>query len=232
MENKKTITLYDYAQINDGEINFDISDDIYDMGEYFGYHIDMAKGDYYDLVMTYLAKHLEIIKLQPNWYTIVAITKFVEEHKKEFLKLAKKVYTKEWYEEFTQAEYESEEYYDTFISLFIDIIRGNLSQNDYGYFNQLLVEPFESNERTFEVKYLPNLLARVYDLVCGLKDEDFIDAHTHKIIKEELMHIYKERRLNIIIKNSLDLSGKLDAVTNEEKRRELASLLRGIATII
>lgn len=119
--------------IGDG---FDIGDDIFDYGNYYGYDLDLK--DYYDKVLDFMASKIEFVKYQKDWYSICKITEFIEKYQEQFDEFLNQVYREEYtpsyiceQEGIERIDCDDELFYEIYIQMFGDLINGNFSEKDY-----------------------------------------------------------------------------------------------------
>lgn len=121
-------------QIQDG---FDIGDNIFDYGVYFGYTFN--SNDYDDKVLELMASKIDLIKYNPSWYSTCNITGFIDKHRSIFDNFMSMVYRDEYTPEYLCKKYnlkqinkDTELFYSIYIELlFNDIVIGNLTDSEY-----------------------------------------------------------------------------------------------------
>lgn len=115
------------------EDGFDIADDIFDYGVFFfASDVNVQKDDYYDQVQLFIARDLDIIKLDTEHYSICKISEFMDRHRKAFDKWMNNNYYEAYQpQNRVVATIDDEEFYDIYIELFNDIVCGNLSESNY-----------------------------------------------------------------------------------------------------
>ena len=119
------MTLYELVKQNGG---LDIGDNIYDWGNYFDFSDDSS--DDYDRCMVVMAKEIEVVKINPNWFSCCKITDYLEKHKEAFTDFMNTFYDDE-YKPQEEIEAESEEFYDFYFDLFTSLINGGWSDREY-----------------------------------------------------------------------------------------------------
>lgn len=129
----KVTTLLDAIKfVGDG---FDIGDDIFDWGNYFECYSDIKDcKDAYDKVQYVLAKNIEFVKYQKDWYSTCKITQFIEKYIDMFNDFLNEVWREEYQPRYFEKQYTSddEEFYDIYLeSMFSGLINGNYSESDY-----------------------------------------------------------------------------------------------------
>ena len=124
---------------------FDIADDIFDWGNYFGYN--EKSNDCYDKVLDFMAEHIEFVKYQKEWYSICKITDFIVKYQKQFDKFLNEVYKKEYTPKYLCEKYDiprisedDELFYDIYFEMFSSLINGNFSDNNYELLYKILTE--------------------------------------------------------------------------------------------
>lgn len=118
------MTLYELVKQYGG---LDIGDNIYDWGNYFDFSED---GDDYDRCMVVMAKEIEVVKVNPNWFSCCKITEYLEKYKEAFTDFMNTFYDDE-YKPQEEIEAESEEFYDYYFDLFTSLINGGWSDREY-----------------------------------------------------------------------------------------------------
>ena len=119
------MTLYELVKQDGG---LDIGDNIYDWGNYFDFYDD--ESDDYDRCMVEMAKEIEVVKINPNWFSCCKITDYLEKHKEAFTDFMNTFYDDE-YKPQEEIEAESEEFYDYYFDLFTSLINGGWSDREY-----------------------------------------------------------------------------------------------------
>lgn len=129
--------LYDLLKLcNDG---FDVCDDVFDFGVYFPY-IE-SEDDSYDKLLNFIAKRVDVIKYQKDWFTICDFTSFI----KKYQVVIDKFLNDEYYEEYTPEylckkynlkeltiESDSELYYEVYIEDFFKrVVVGGYAEEEY-----------------------------------------------------------------------------------------------------
>ena len=125
------MTLYELVKEDGG---LDIGDNIYDWGNYFDFSDDNC--DEYDRCMVVMAKEIEVIKVNPNWFSWCKITDYLEKHKDTFTEFMNTFYDDEYKP--VEVENQSEEFYDYYIDLFASLINGGWSDNEYKWLTDRL----------------------------------------------------------------------------------------------
>lgn len=128
-------------QIQDG---FDIGDNTFDYGVYFGYSFN--SNDYFDKTLELIASKMDLIKYQPNWYSICDITGFIDKNREVLDEFMSMVYRDEYTPKYIcekegieKIDTDTEEFCDIYIDLlFNDIVIGNLTDSDYKILYDLL----------------------------------------------------------------------------------------------
>ena len=118
------MTLYELVKQDGG---LDIGDNIYDWGNYFDFSED---GDDYDRCMVVMAKRIEVVNVNKNWFTTCKITEYLEKYKDTFTNFMNTFYDDE-YKPQEEIEVESEEFYDYYFDLFTSLINGGWSDREY-----------------------------------------------------------------------------------------------------
>lgn len=140
------MTLYELFKDNDN--GFDVSDNVFDFGVYYGYDLN-EKNDYFDLLLDYIAKNVEVEKIQLDWYTICGFTKFIEKHQKELDKFLNEYYLEEYTPKYLAKKYglskisvdtDGELFYDIYFEFLEALIIGNVSTNGYEKLYKLFTE--------------------------------------------------------------------------------------------
>lgn len=115
---------------------FDIADDIFDWGNYFGY--DLESDDYYDKLLDFMADHIEFVKYQKDWYSICKITDFIVKYQDKFDKFLNEVYLEEYTPKYLCKKYnmpkiseDDELFYDVYFDMFANLLNGNFSDEEY-----------------------------------------------------------------------------------------------------
>lgn len=132
----KEITLYDLARISDNSLDLDIGDNVFDWGEYIGFELG-AEDDAFNEAMILFSKRVNVIKLQPEWYTICDVYFFIIKNRRKLDLFAQRIYVEEFAKQFPKADPESEDFYDTYYNMLSDFIRGNLSDEEYKTFCEI-----------------------------------------------------------------------------------------------
>lgn len=130
-------------QLDDG---FDIGDNIWDFGNYFGY--TLGSDDYYDKVLDFMASKIDLLKYQPNWYSICDITGFIVKYQDKFDEFLNEVYREEYTPAHICKKYgiekikaDDELFYDVYIEgLFGGLINGSFSEDNYKRLYAILKE--------------------------------------------------------------------------------------------
>lgn len=118
------MTLYELVKQQGG---LDIGDTIYDWGNYFDFSDDDC--DDYDRCMVEMAKEIEVVKVNPNWYTSCKVTEYLEKYKDAFTEFMNTFYDDEY--KLVDVENQSEEFYDYYFDLFTSLINGGWSDREY-----------------------------------------------------------------------------------------------------
>ena len=84
------MTLYELVKQQGG---LDIGDNIYDWGNYFDFSDDDC--DDYDICMVVMAKEIEVVNVNPNWFSCCKITEYLEKHKDTFTEFMNTFYDDE-----------------------------------------------------------------------------------------------------------------------------------------
>jgi hypothetical protein len=115
------------------EDGFDIADDIFDFGVFFfASDVNVEKDDYYDQVQLFIARDLDIIKLDTEHYSICKVSEFMDRHRKAFDKWMNNNYWED-YQPKNNPTYtiDDEEFYEMYIQLFESVVCGRLSEDEY-----------------------------------------------------------------------------------------------------
>lgn len=122
---------------------FDICDDIFDFGTYYDY--DIKSKNYYDRLLDFMASKIEFVKYQKCWYSICKITQFIEAYQKQFDEFLNEVYFEEYTPKYICKKYnidkitsDDELFYDVYIDLFNQLVRGGFDENSYRRLFELL----------------------------------------------------------------------------------------------
>lgn len=129
------MTLYELVKQDGG---LDIGDNIYDWGNYFDFSDDDC--DDYDRCMVEMAKRIEVVNVNPNWFTTCKITQFLLDNEDVITEFIDSFYDDE-YKPQEEIEAESEEFYDYYFDLFTTLINGGWSDNEYKW----LADRLENN---------------------------------------------------------------------------------------
>ena len=119
------MTLYELVKQDGG---LDIGDNIYDWGNYFDFSDDDS--DDYDRCMVEMAKRIEVVKVNKNWFTTCKITQFLQDNEDVVTEFIDSFYDDE-YKPQEEIESESEEFYDYYFDLFTSLINGGWSDREY-----------------------------------------------------------------------------------------------------
>ena len=140
LDNTK-ITLYLAQKILDK--GFDICDKIWDWGTYFEMpspDIKEEELDYYDKCMRLFALNIEFEKYQKDWYSICNVADFIWDNKKKFDKFFNEVNSEDWQpKNWNINDKEDEEFYDTYLYCFEQLVNGNYSEEDYKRLYEILL---------------------------------------------------------------------------------------------
>lgn len=128
--------------IGDG---FDIGDDVYDFGTYFGCEYEKPE-DYYDKCLTLIASEIELVKYQPKWFSTCKITDFIKKHQTKIDKWLNENFVEDWTPKHFQKEYgvkkltdDNEIFYELYIVEFFEkLCVGAFSEADYKEIYELL----------------------------------------------------------------------------------------------
>lgn len=119
------MTLYELVKKDGG---LDIGDNIYDWGNYFDFSDNDC--DDYDRCMVEMAKRIEVVKVNHNWFTTCKITQFLLDNEDVITEFIDSFYDDEYKPQEEIGE-DSEEFYDYYIDLFTSLINGGWSDNEY-----------------------------------------------------------------------------------------------------
>ena len=119
------MTLYELVKQDGG---LDIGDNIYDWGNYFDFSDDDC--DEYDRCMVEMAKRIEVVNVNKNWFTTCKITQFLQDNEDVVTEFIDSFYDDE-YKPQEEIEAESEEFYDYYFDLFTSLINGGWSDREY-----------------------------------------------------------------------------------------------------
>ena len=132
----KQFTLADAIKLGGDR---DITDNTYDCLNYFDYSEEPH--DSYDRVMLWFAENI-IVTGGDRDVIHCNITEFIEKNMMKFKRFAKHIYN-DWYynEQFKLVKNTlCEEFYDTYLQLFFDMINGGLATEDYQWFVENIIK--------------------------------------------------------------------------------------------
>lgn len=124
--------LLELIKLNDD--GFDISDKIWDWGNYFYCDADIENHkDYYDKLMHLFAEHIDVIKFNKDWYTVCDVSGFIWNNLNAFSRFMNAV-NNENFQPCIQGVCESVDddlMFDIYIATFQELINGNYCDEDY-----------------------------------------------------------------------------------------------------
>lgn len=136
----RKLTLYEVIKVSNTDR--DIADNIYDWAVYFGCDTDKDMNDcedYYDRAMLLLALNIEVEETNDS-YIICKVADFIEKYRKPIDKFFNKVHREEWQpRNMEKIEFESDEFYDFYMTCFESFISGGYSEDEYELFYKLML---------------------------------------------------------------------------------------------
>lgn len=132
------MTIYEFMKFSDKD-GFDISDEIFDWGTYFGIDLHSFAQDSYDVVMVYFANHIEMVQYREGWYSCCKVSEFIQAHRQAFDKFMTAA-NSEHYQPNDKITIDDEEFCDIYISTFESLVCGNYADEDYELLFDLLME--------------------------------------------------------------------------------------------
>ena len=137
------MTLKELIQINDR--GYDVCDDIFDWGTNYDYNINPK--DYYDKALDLMASEIEVVKVQPKWYTICKFSEFIEKYQNVFDKFFNEENKEEYTPKYACKELgvvrlnkDMGEFYDIYLESFASLLAGNYCESDYMKLYEMLKE--------------------------------------------------------------------------------------------
>lgn len=135
-------TLYNAIMMTNGE-GFDICDDVWDWGIYFGCPKSFEECeskdpdmeyDWYEALMLLFALNITCTKIQPKWYSVCLITQFIKDN----IDVFRKFFNENNREGYRPMDYENAEddtvddgFYEAYMQPMESLIAGNYSYSDY-----------------------------------------------------------------------------------------------------
>lgn len=123
------MTLFELIELSDG---LDIGDNTWDWGIYFDFTKD--SDDPYDQCMEFMAKHIEVVKVNKDWYSPCKVCEFVVEYQKAF----ERFFNEENREGYRPKDYEKgndptvdEGFFEAYMAGVESLIAGNYCDSDY-----------------------------------------------------------------------------------------------------
>lgn len=140
----KIITAYEAQYVtNDGE-GFDISDDVFDWGNYFHCPKDWNHcKDYYDKVLLLIGLNLKVLYVNFDWYTTCNVTGFIEENIKAINKFMNENYNEGYRPMDFEKQYtrDDEEFYEVYFErFFTHVLNGGFCETEYEDLYKKLIE--------------------------------------------------------------------------------------------
>jgi hypothetical protein len=132
------MTIYEFMLFS-REDGFDIADNIFDWGNYFGVDLHPYEQDSYNVLMIYFANNIEMVNYNKNWYSSCKVSEFIQSHRQAFDKFMRMV-NNENYQPDDSVTFEDEEFCDLYLSTFESLINGNYAEEDYELLYELLLE--------------------------------------------------------------------------------------------
>ena len=145
-------TIYDYIKmLGDG---FDIGDNTYDWGTYFGCETDYDKcTDYYDKCMYIFALNIEMLNYSKDWYSTCKVSEFISENINAFETFLNEIYREEYTPRYLKAHGHKvndmnidDYFYDTYLQAFEALVVGNFAESDYKLLFELLTQDTQKGE--------------------------------------------------------------------------------------
>ena len=114
-----------------GKGGLDICDDIWDWGNYF--EVDGDSTDYYNKVMQFFAMGIEVLKYEPNWYTVCDVAGFILKNKVAFDNFMNEVNNDNFKPRNNEKLCSVDDYvmFEVYIATFQELLNGNYSEDDY-----------------------------------------------------------------------------------------------------
>lgn len=134
------------TSVGDG---FDITDTIFDWGEYLEYpYEDLYSSDAYSKVMKLLADNIDFVEYREDGYSPCKVAEFIEKNIDKFNQFLNVVYNEEFKPQNFEKQYtvNDEEFYDIYMDMMSELIRGDFEDEDY----QLLLDIFNGKKVTNE----------------------------------------------------------------------------------
>ncbi len=137
------MTLKELIQINDR--GYDVCDDIFDWGTNYDYNINPK--DYYDKALDLMASEIEVVKVQPKWYTICKFSEFVVKYQDVFDQFLNEENKEEYTPKYAceklgvdRLNKDMGEFYDIYLESFASLLAGNYCESDYMKLYEMLKE--------------------------------------------------------------------------------------------
>ena len=131
---------------------YDVADDIFDWATNYDYDIDLE--DYYGKALDLMASEIEVVKIQPKWYTICKFSEFIEKYQDVFDKFFneenKEVYTPKYACKelgVDRLNKDMEEFYDIYLNSLESLIAGNYCESDYKKLYEMLSKAMQSHRK-------------------------------------------------------------------------------------
>lgn len=132
------MTIYEFMQFSN-KWGFDISDEVFDWGNYFDVNHYSLEKDSYDVLMIYFANNIEMVKYREDWYSCCKVSEFIQAHRQAFDKFMVEC-NNERYQPNDEVSMDDEEFYDLYLMTFENLINGNYADEDYELLYNLLLE--------------------------------------------------------------------------------------------
>lgn len=123
------MTIYEFMRFSNEE-GFDICDQTFDWGNYFGLDFELKEKDIYEMVMEYFARNIEMVNYQKEWFSVCKVSEFIQAHRKAFDMFMKEC-NGESHQPNSSVSMEDEEFYWLYLATFESLINGNYSDDDY-----------------------------------------------------------------------------------------------------